>query len=163
MGNTLPWSIIRWVQRLSMLLTVICCIYVVVFLIFKIHDNSLTTNAMTDTIQNAPAPAPLVLDMKANDIPSNAPARDIFSLAQDAAPTGNVDSTPKGQLPSHLKVVGIVVGHPSQIIIEDSSANKTYFIDENTPQGDIKIVKVSKKLMIINYQGQDIPVPISKE
>jgi type II secretory pathway component PulC len=90
-------------------------------------------------------------------------ARDIFSLTPAVSPSGAVENTPKGQLPVHLKIVGILIAHPSQIVIEDSFANKTYFIDEGNPQAGIKIAKVGKDQMIINYQGQDIVVPISKK
>ena len=59
-------------------------------------------------------------------------------------------------------MVGILIAHPSQIIIEDTLVNKTYFIDEGSAQAGIKIVRVNNDQMVINYQGQDIPVPITK-
>ena len=88
--------------------------------------------------------------------------RDIFSLTPPAASSGSAENTPKGQLPDHLKVVGVLIGHPSQIIIEDSSSNNTYFIDEGQAQDGIKIVKALRNQITINYQGQDISVPVTK-
>ncbi len=107
----------------------------------------------------SPSPA---FDLKPYDASANVQARDIFSLSTDVSPSGIVENTPKGQLPAHLKIVGILIAHPSQIIIEDSFLHKTYFIDEENPQAGIKIVRVSKDQMIINYQGQDISVPVNK-
>ena len=101
------------------------------------------------------------LDGQPDEAAGNEQARDIFSLSTDSN-GGVVEATPKGQLPSHLKVVGIVISHPSQIIIEDSAVNKTYFVDEAHADGGIKIVKVGTDQMIINYQGQDISVAVSK-
>jgi type II secretory pathway component PulC len=103
-----------------------------------------------------------VLDLKSNDGSGTIEGRDIFSLSDADDTSGNVENTPQGQLPAHLKIVGILISNPSQIIIEDTFAKKTYFIDESDPQDGIKIVKVNKDQMTINYHGQDIYVPIRK-
>ena len=42
MGNTFAWPIIRLVQRLSMILTLGCCIYVIFFLLSKNQDNPMS-------------------------------------------------------------------------------------------------------------------------
>jgi type II secretory pathway component PulC len=107
------------------------------------------------------SPSP-VLDLQPYDASANAQARDIFSLTTTVTSSGSVENTPKGQLPDHLKVVGILIAHPSQIIIEDTSANTTYFIDQDHPQDGIKMLKVAPDQMTINYQGQDIIVPVTK-
>ena len=162
MGNTVAWPIIRLVQRLSMFLTLGCCAYLIVFLFSKNHDNTMPVEsnegALKSTVLVSPTP---VLDLKPNDGSVSAQARDIFSLS-DIGPSGAVENTPKGQLPAHLKIVGILVADPSQIIIEDTFAKKTFFIDEYHPQDGIKIVQVRANQMMINYQGQDINVPINK-
>ncbi len=162
MGNTFAWPIICLAQRLSMILTLGCCGYVIFFLLFKNQDNSMLENSGIVPAKAiglvSPSPA---FDLKPYDASADAQARDIFSLTA-VGPSGAVENTPKGQLPAHLKIVGILIAHPSQIIIEDSFAHKTYFIDEGNPQAGIKIVRVNKDQMVINYQGQDIPVPINK-
>ncbi len=160
MGNTFAWPIIRLVQRLSMILTLGCCAYLIVFLISRNHDNVMPVEknggALKDTVLISASP---VLDQPANN--DSGPARDIFSLS-DVGPSGAIENTPKGQLPAHLKIVGILVADPSQIIVEDTFARKTYFIDEYHPQDGIKIVQVKLNQMTINYQGQEINVPITK-
>jgi type II secretory pathway component PulC len=162
MANTFAWPMIRLVQRLSMILTLGCCAYVILFLLSKNPDNSMPQKSVAISTKGAVllSPSP-VFDLKPYDASASTQARDIFSLSTDN-PSGAVENTPKGQLPDHLKIVGILIAHPSQVIIEDSLVNKTYFIDEGTLQAGIKIVSVGKDQMIINYQGQNISVPVSK-
>ncbi len=163
MGNTFAWPMVRLVRRLSMILTLGCLAYAIFFLLFKNQDNSMSENSSVVPAKAigivSPSPA---FDLKPyQETGQIAQARDIFSLTA-VGPSGAVENTPKGQLPDHLKIVGILIAHPSQIIIEDAAVNKIYFIDEGNPQAGIKMVRVSKDQMIINYQGQDIPVPINK-
>ncbi len=164
MGNSFALPIVRLVRRLSMIVTLCCGAYIVYFLVAKNHDN-----AVYDNVSSTPTKAvgllsePSTVDVKLYDPSGDAQARDIFSLSTAVSPSGSVENTPKGQLPAHLKIVGIVIAHPSQIAIEDSMLNKTYFIDEGNPQAGIKIVRSSPGQMIINYQGQDISVPVSKQ
>ncbi len=163
MVNILTLPLIRLAQRLSMILTVCCFLYVVIYLFSKDQDNasSQTRDIIPSTSTAMVAPVS-VLDL--NPYVASPNARDIFSMDTTAGPAGTqaVQNTPKGQLPDHLKVVGILVADPAQIIIEDTSANTTYFIEQGHPQAGIRIVRVNKDQMIINYQGQDIPVPIHK-
>lgn len=104
-------------------------------------------------------PLPPVFDLRPYDMNNS---RDIFSLTAEVSPSGVVEKTLKGELPEHLKVVGIIVAHPPQIIIEDSFLNKTFFINQGEPQDGINIVQVNRDQMIISYQGQDISVPIKR-
>lgn len=164
MVNTFAWPIIRLVQRLAMVLTLGCCVYVVVFLLSKNPENSMTAENIDSPKKAVGLVSPVsVTDMKPFDATLSSQARDIFSLPTVVNPSGNAENTPKGELPSHMKVVGILLSNPSQIVIEDTLANKTYFIDEGHPQAGIKILHVNKDQMIINYQGQDIAVPITKD
>jgi len=162
MGNTFSLGLIRLIQRLSMILTLGCCGYVIIFLFSKNQDNGMVNNSSAAKPVVAALSLPSADDgIKPYPEAVNNQARDIFSLAAENL-TGVANNTPKGQLPDNLKVVGIIVAKPSQIIIEDSLSKKTYFIDETTPQAGIKIIRVNKDEMTINYQGQDIPVPIIK-
>jgi len=164
MVNTFALSIIRLVHRLFILLTLACVAYIIYSFLFKNQDSSMSE---TMTVPHAKAdsstalsPAP-VLDLKAYSSVSSSQVRDIFSLTP-ANPLGPLVSTPKGQLPDYLKVVGVLIAHPSQIVIEDTSTHTTFFIDEGHVQNGIKIVKADKDKMTINYQGQDILLPVTK-
>jgi len=144
------------VQRSFMILALGCCVYVVLFFLSKSKEDFFSgSNSVVDKSLVLP---PLTLDLK-----PYAPlqARDVFFPASSA---DNVENTLKGQLPANLKIVGVLIAHPSQIIIEDTLIHKTYFIDEGNPQAGIKIVQVGHDghdRMVINYQGQDIYVPIN--
>jgi len=163
MGHTFTLPVIRLVQRLSMVLTLGSCAYMIFFLFSGNQDNSMSKSSIAvpakeiGLVSTTPA-----FDLKPYDASANLQARDIFSVSADVSPSGAVENTPKGQLPKHLKIVGILLANPSQIVIEDSFANKTYFIDKDNPQLGIKMVRVGKDQMVINFQGQDIIVPITK-
>jgi len=152
---------IRLVQRISMILTLGCCVYLVIFLLSKNNGNSMlleSKNTPKDAVLISPTPA---LDLKPYNGAVAVQARDIFSLS-DVDSSGAIENTPHGQLPAHLKIVGLVIADPSQIVIEDTFAQKTYFIDEDHPQDGISIKQVIANQMTINYQGQDINVPVIK-
>jgi type II secretory pathway component PulC len=160
MGNLFSWPMVLLVQRLSMVLTLGCCVYVLFFLFFTNKANPMieNSNIVPAKAINLLSPSP-AFDLKSYDASE---ARDVFSLPTAVNTSGTVEGSPQGQLPEHLKIVGLLIAHPSQIIIEDDLADKTYFIKEGSSEAGIKIVRVSKNQMIINYQGQEISVPISK-
>ena len=84
--------------------------------------------------------------------------RDIFS-----ATTGNAQSQPAlqtaagssvAQLPASYKIVGIVLGKPSEVVIEDTSLKQTLFMLEGETQGDIKVEHIDKDGVTLIFQGQ---------
>ena len=89
-------------------------------------------------------------------------ARDIFtSPARTAdAPAGVKEDVPAGQLPGHLKVVGLILGDNPQVIIEDGNAHQTYFITPDKPEGGISLQSSTKDKMILNYKSQNIIINV---
>jgi hypothetical protein len=164
MGNTFAWPIIRLIQRLSVVLTLCCCAYVILFLLSQSHNNFLPENSKVVPLKGIDlTSSSAAFDLRPyQETGQMAQARDIFSLNTSVSSSGDIENTAQGQFLDHLRIVGILISHPSQIIVEDSLAKKTYFIDEGTSQAGIKIVRVGKERMIINYQGQDISVPINR-
>lgn len=163
MEHYFSWPIVRLIQRLSIIVMLACCAYVVFFLLSKNQDNHMPEHSAAVSTKGAVLVQPVpVFDLKPYVASADAQARDIFSMNTENSSSGAVANTPKGQLPDHLKIVGILVANTSQIIIEDTSSNQTYFIEEGHSQAGIKIVRVGKDQMIINYQGGDISVPIKK-
>jgi len=63
-------------------------------------------------------------------------------------------------LPEHLKIVGIVVGEPTEVIIEDTKAQQTFFVREGENMGDFAMQRSGEDKIIIKYQGQNFQVPI---
>ena len=161
MERTIAYSLIYLFKRLSMAVVALCLVYIFFFLIFPGHDRSTSEAVHASKKAALIAPAP-VLDLKPLGSTNNFEGRDVFSLSPINT-SGAIENTPKGQLPSNLKVVGIVVARPSQIIIEDSLANQTYFIDEGTTQAGIRIKNVERDQMTINFRGEDIPIPVTKD
>jgi hypothetical protein len=155
MGTALS-PIIRWTQRSSIILTFCCVVYIIFYLCTQDNFTPPTGVASGRSILN---PA-LVLDLKPYDVTN---ARDVFSPAPAGSATAGMVEDTSAQLPSYLKIVGIVIGHPSQLIVEDKLVNQTYFIQEGSPHAGIKIVKASRKQMIIDYQGQDISLAVHRD
>ena len=151
----LPYA--RQVRILFIAVTLGCVVYMGYFLLVARRSPVLMDDGSStkDTAVDPPA-----LDLKPYEtLAAGIQTRDIFSSGpMDAA--GVLAQTPKGQFPAHLKVVGIVIARPAQIIIEDSDSKQTYFISEHDPQAGIKIARVDKDQIIVNYQGQNISVPI---
>jgi type II secretory pathway component PulC len=88
--------------------------------------------------------------------------RDLFTIS--TVPTSvseaNKPLIPEGQLPPNLKVVGIDLGARPLVVIEDTSANKTFFITQESAQEGISIQSVEKKKIFLSYQGQLIEIAL---
>ncbi len=89
--------------------------------------------------------------------------RDLFGCGIKTAgiPENNIN-LPTGQLPAHLKVVGIILGEDPEVVIEDSQVNQVFFITKGRPQAGIEIQKVEAGKVVIVYQGQSIDLPLNK-
>jgi len=164
LDNMLTGSVLILAGRLSMILTLCCCIYVVCFLLWGGRsDLSVVDSQDVASLRDSGSTASLAgFDLKPYDAALFDQDRDIFSISTDPTASGADESTPKGQLPAHLRIVGIVVADKSQVIIEDGIAKQTYFIDEGTSQAGIKIVRVGPKQVLINYRQEDIVIPVTK-
>jgi type II secretory pathway component PulC len=85
-------------------------------------------------------------------------ARDIFSSSPQAS--AFVPSAGTSELPANLKVVGIVVGTPSEVIIEDTSARQTYFIIQGQSEAGITLESIKDGQVLLSYQGNRVVVKI---
>ena len=63
-------------------------------------------------------------------------------------------------LPVNFKVVGVILGNPSQIVIEDSNTHQTHFITKGNQSEGIDLLDVNRSQAVIQYQGQEITLPI---
>jgi type II secretory pathway component PulC len=86
-------------------------------------------------------------------------SRDIFSSVAPSV-SAFVPSAGESELPVNLKIVGIVVGTPSEIIVEDSSAHQTYFILEGQSQAGITLQRISDGQVLLSFQGKNIVVQL---
>ncbi len=78
--------------------------------------------------------------------------RDPFSIAN-----AKDLSEPVGQLPANLKVTGILTGSSPEVVLEDSSTNQVYFVNERSTDG-ISISEVQQDKILLNYHGQIVEV-----
>ncbi len=160
METIFTWPMIRLIKRISIVCTSACLLYVLVALIYgkshKGYDHPTAGNLNTVSVLS-----PLHLDVPFYDAAADPKARDVFMPYVPSG--GTMANAPQGQFPDHLRVVGVIIAHPSQIIIEDSLAHQTYFIDEGTPRDGFNITQVTPDQMVVNYQGQDIIVPVGRK
>jgi type II secretory pathway component PulC len=159
MNLTFSWPFILLLRRFFIFLTVSCALYAVYFMFIQSRSPEVEVRQKTEEI----VVPKVVLDVPIDEsVYTNIQNRNIFSsaAAQPANAGANNVSTPTGQLPAHLKVVGLVIGEPSQVIIEDTTLSQTHFISEGHPQAGISIARVNKNEIIINYQGETISLPI---
>lgn len=89
---------------------------------------------------------------------------DVFSslTAVSDASNNNVSLSPTGQLPENIKVVAVMRGAVSTVVLEDVAQTRTYFLEEKKAQGDFLLHSVDAERAIIAYQGQTIEVPLKK-
>ena len=152
-------KILKPVQLVSLLVLLASVAYIGVFVAHR-KGNDLSVAAdpagdrEADAVTDSIVPADDSLESYTNKIAS----RDIFSSASPSVPF--VPSAGETELPVNLKVVGIVVGKPSEIIIEDSSVHQTYFIPEGQSQGGITLQKISDGSALLLSQGKTVVVKI---
>lgn len=115
----------------------------------------------TDAIQKAPQPP--VADMTAymaqnpQDVITT---RDVFSSVEMPTDLLQTSTSIAGTLPGNFKIVGIVIGKPSEIIIEDSATRQTYFLKESERAAGIEVERFKGQEVLLKYQGQGVSVPL---
>ena len=91
--------------------------------------------------------------------------KDIFGFVAPGSVKGAGAKGPesaKVELPSNFKIVGVIVGHPSEVIIEDTQAKETFFLQEGKQLGDFEIEHAEKEKVALKYQGKSFNVDLKK-
>ncbi len=86
-----------------------------------------------------------------------APGRDIFISAPDtpAEQKGAVDV--KGSNAQH-RIVGLLIGKNSEVAIENTGQQKTYFIQEGQTEDGVSFQRVENGQIWLSYQGKTFSV-----
>ncbi len=163
MPNILALPSLRLTKWLFVVLTLGALGYMAQFFMKAYPNTALVVESAALPREEPVEPAAPDLPMVSYDQLAQAVAsRNIFSSTASAQ-TAAAEQTPLGQLPSHLKIVGILIANPSQIVIEDAQVKQTYFITQGAPQGGIDIARVNGHQMVLSYQGQEIAVELNKK
>ena len=92
--------------------------------------------------------------------------RDLFSSVQNNAVASPHTSTGPPEttegFPSHLRVTAIVLGNPSDVVIEDKNTKSSLFLKEGESAGDLKVLQVSKDAVSINYFGKKYQLTVER-
>ena len=88
--------------------------------------------------------------------------RNIFDYGSADTSAGTTPAAPAGQLPEHLKVVGIILADKPEVVIEDTQSKQTYFVQEGQKTGDLEIERIKGNSVVLLYQGQTIEVEAHK-
>jgi len=87
-------------------------------------------------------------------------ARDIFKMGlTSAAETGDLPTVPVSRIAEasrKLKLVGISWSKDPDVIIEDTKAEKAYFLKRGQMIDDIEVKAIFKDKVILSYQGEEI-------
>lgn len=154
-------SSLRWIRRFFMLMTAAGIIYMALFWMKA-------ARVPLADVETAPEPAAVpvqgrILDSgpSMQELAALLEARNIFMPAPAGAVAASA-ATPAGQLPDNLKIVGIIVGTPSQVIIEDAQAKQTYFLNEGDTQAGVTVKHINSDQVVLAFQGQDIAVAFTQ-
>ena len=155
-------KLLKNIEYLFIAVILFCLGYMGYFFLMKNNTSNQTfkTNIpqqlVDQTMQDFVAPATKPYEVYSDKINT----RDIFTqhIVVPVKPTVSLS-----QLPPNFKIVGIVMGQSSQVIVEDSNTHETYFINKNTPQGGIALEKMEKDKVFLNYQGQSIQVIVKSK
>ena len=83
--------------------------------------------------------------------------RDLFNTAAMPLNLNGMNAQPVSTtLPPFLKVVGVVIGNPSQIAIEDMNTRETYIIAKGSQDHGIELIKLERDKALVKYNGQEI-------
>jgi type II secretory pathway component PulC len=157
MNGVLMFSYVRVLKRLAIAVTLIAGIYTLYFLGTSYHRRESSPVLSLPEKDSVLKPLPQFDSGSEDALSSVIQSRDIFSSSGEAV---TLNTTPSGQLPSNLKVVGIIISNPSEVIIEDTAAQHTYFISESNAQAGIHIARIDKDQVTVTYQGQNISIPL---
>lgn len=84
-------------------------------------------------------------------------SRDIFKMGpKNPAAAKGGPSEKAMEATQHLKLVGISWSDNPDAMIEDSKAQRTFFLKRGQMIGDVKVVAIFKDKVVLNYAGEDI-------
>ncbi|MBU1147067.1 MAG: hypothetical protein KKD11_01845 [Candidatus Omnitrophica bacterium] len=83
----------------------------------------------------------------------------ILPIAEDIEEEIAIEEKPlvsKEELVKDLTVLGIITGDDDQIIIEDKTAGKTFFLYKGDSFGDFNVNEIKDNSVILDYKGEKI-------
>jgi len=161
----MPISIfLRWFMILERVLLVafaMTCSYIVYFMVT--HNNLSFSPELSGS---AVKPAEVtVFEIPPYEIYAvKIKKRDLFSSSINSSDFAQLSGTfSEGALPSNLKVVGIILGKPVEVVLEDTALHQTIFIKQGQINNNISIEKVDGQQLILNYQGQQVSILLKEK
>jgi len=165
-----------FLKRIENTLLILNILLVFILGIAIVHNYRQIQKATAQVTENQPAQTEAVVQTAFNDpepfstYESRFKERDLFALPQqtviqenaDTVSSSNAVSVTTSALPDHVKVVGIIVGKPSEIVIEDTQTQQTFFIQEGQAQGDFAMERVDNGRVIVSFRGQNFQIPLSQ-
>ena len=154
-------NVLKIVEQILVVIVAACLCYVVFFIMTRQQNVSMQAVTASVAVQEPnfeEALAHVFPGLSNNDAMGVEEGRDIFSSAS-RLPAAAVALSGNG-LPDNYKVVGIIVGNPSEVVIEDNQTKQTYFIQQGQTQGGISLERVENGQAFLNYQGKEIAIKV---
>lgn len=90
--------------------------------------------------------------------------RDLFNVGGVSSEPNLVNMASMSNfLPGNFKVVGVVIGDPSQLAIEDANTRQTYFIAKGSQVQGITVVDINRQEARVLFQGQNIMLSLGNQ
>ena len=158
---------LRVVERLVWVLTAVLAIYAGYLYLIPAKDGSSLYIGQVKPFEQESLEALLRQPEPFTEYTGLFESRSLFEdpLKEEPEPTAPPPAmVPQAALtfPEHLKIVGIVIGEPSEVIVEDTVQQTTLFLKPGDEQGDIRVKSIEQNMVIFNYLGQDIQVTIAQ-
>ena len=72
----------------------------------------------------------------------------------------SVKKISKEEILSNLNLLGIITGDNNQVIIEDKTLKKTFFLYKGDSIGELKVYDIKDNIVILEYRGEKIELNI---
>lgn len=139
------------------------CLYILYF--FTANHHNIPAGPGPQAVESTPESdisAPVLSSLPSYEhYASKINRRDLFSSSTVSTDLSTLTAAP-GALPGDLKVVGIVVGNPSEVIIENTTSHQTLFIQQGKETDGISIQKVQAHQVILTYKGESVAIPLKE-
>ncbi len=161
MSISLHWLVI--LERMFLGVLGGACLYILYFSTTNHHHLPISPDTQTveSTAESTISASVLPSLPSYENYASKINRRDLFSSSTVSTDLSTLTAAP-GALPGDLKVVGIVVGNPSEVIIENTISHQTLFIQQGKETDGISIQKVQAHQVILSYKGESVVIPLKE-
>ncbi|MEI8012845.1 MAG: hypothetical protein WCI27_10285 [Candidatus Omnitrophota bacterium] len=153
--------LLKYIEYFFIVIGVFACGYIIFSLAVQKDDADLGHRDGTDKIKNGVDLPDLRFKSFEKSVPPPA-SRDFFASVKTASAVSAARDA-KTAVKGRHKVVGILIGPPAQVVIEDREKKRTYFIEQGQTQDEISLQSVDKEKFVISYKGTLLVITLKEK